>query len=207
MAASDSHENAFPLLLRDGERGDSYRRIYRFFSNKRDLIEKVVEQWYVETLQEYSAQFVGIRGVRNQLRFIIHHHLNSIKKEPALSRIVFLELRPAENYRSSRIFTLNQAYTQRVVEVVRAAVASGEFRSEVSATLVRDMIFGGIEHRVWAFLRNEGDFHAVQTADAITDFICAALSAGRPETADAMDTALSRIETTAERFERMLAKR
>ena len=34
VAASDSHENAFPLLLRDGERGDSYRRIYRFFSNE-----------------------------------------------------------------------------------------------------------------------------------------------------------------------------
>ena len=99
--------------------------IYRFFSNKRALVEKVVEHWYEEMLDEYSAQFDRIRGVRNQLRFIIHHHLVSIKKEPALSRIVFLELRPAENYRSICIFVLNQAYTQRVVEVVRAAVQSG----------------------------------------------------------------------------------
>lgn len=180
--------------------------IYRFFSNKRDLIEKVVEQWYEEMLGEYSAQFEGIRGVRNQLRFIIHHHLNSIKKEPALSRIVFLELRPAENYRSTRVFTLNQAYTQRVVDVVRAAIDSGEFRTGVSAALVRDMIFGGIEHRVWAFLRNEGDFDAVQTADAITDFICAAMSA-QTEPVDAMDTALARIESAADRFERLLARR
>ena len=189
--------------------------IYRFFSNKRDLIEKVVEQWYQEMLDEYSAQFEGISGVRNQLRFIIHHHLNSIKKEPALSRIVFLELRPAENYRSTRIFTLNQAYTQRVVDVVRAAVASGEFRAGVSATLVRDMIFGGIEHRVWAFLRNEGDFDAVQTADAIVDFICAAMSATASpdegatpqEPGDALDAALARIESAADRFEKLLARR
>ncbi len=179
--------------------------IYRVFSNKRALVEKVVEHWYEEMLDEYSAQFEGIRGVRNQLRFIIHHHLVSIKKEPALSRIVFLELRPAENYRSTRIFVLNQAYTQRVVEVVRAAVQSGEFRSGVSASLVRDMIFGGIEHRVWAFLRNEGDFDTAQTADAIADFVCDALAPSSPASEDPVATALSRIESVADRMESLLA--
>ncbi len=34
VAASDAHENALPMLLRDGERGDSYRRVFRFFSNQ-----------------------------------------------------------------------------------------------------------------------------------------------------------------------------
>lgn len=30
---TDAHQNALPLLLRDGERGDSYRRMIRWFSN------------------------------------------------------------------------------------------------------------------------------------------------------------------------------
>lgn len=34
VAASDAHQNAIPALLTDGERGDSYRRIFRFFSNE-----------------------------------------------------------------------------------------------------------------------------------------------------------------------------
>lgn len=34
IAASDAHENAIPAILGDGERGDSYRRIFRFFSNE-----------------------------------------------------------------------------------------------------------------------------------------------------------------------------
>lgn len=33
IAASDAHQNAIPAVLADGERGDSYRRIFRFFSN------------------------------------------------------------------------------------------------------------------------------------------------------------------------------
>ncbi len=34
IAASDAHQNAIPAVLSDGERGDSYRRIFRFFSNE-----------------------------------------------------------------------------------------------------------------------------------------------------------------------------
>jgi hypothetical protein len=32
-AGSDAHENAFPVAFADGERGDSYRRVLRWFSN------------------------------------------------------------------------------------------------------------------------------------------------------------------------------
>jgi hypothetical protein len=32
-AGSDAHENALPVILADGERGDSYRRVMRWFGN------------------------------------------------------------------------------------------------------------------------------------------------------------------------------
>lgn len=32
-AGTDAHQNALPIMLRDGERGDSYRRMIRWFSN------------------------------------------------------------------------------------------------------------------------------------------------------------------------------
>lgn len=32
-AGSDAHENALPIILADGERGDSYRRVMRWFAN------------------------------------------------------------------------------------------------------------------------------------------------------------------------------
>ena len=176
--------------------------IYRFFSNKRDLVEKVAEHWYEETLADYSAQLDGVRGTRNQLRFIVHHHLSTIKKEAALARIVFLEFRPTPNYRETRLFQLNQTYTQRVVDAVRAAAKSGEFRKDVSPTMARDMIFGSIEHRVWSFLRGDGDFDVSRTADAVTDFVYRSLSAAEPEPADRLSIALTRIEEAADRLER-----
>lgn len=175
--------------------------LYRFFSSKRDLIEKVAEGWYEEMLTDYSAHLDGVRGTRNRLRFIIHHHLSIIKKEPALARMVFQEFRPARNYRSTRLFALNQAYTQRIAEIVKAAIRDGEFSGDFPPAFVRDMIFGGIEHRVWAFLRSEGDFDVGQTANVVTDFVCRALGVAESEPVDRVAAALSRIEAVADRLE------
>jgi AcrR family transcriptional regulator len=175
--------------------------LYRFFSSKRDLIEKVAENWYEEMLTDYSVHLDGVHGTRNRLRFVIHHHLAIIKKEPALARMVFQEFRPAKDYRSTRLFALNQTYTQRIVEIVKAAILDGEFHGDFSPAMVRDMIFGGIEHRVWAFLRNEGDFDVSRTADAVTDFVCRAMGAAGAEPAERVSAALSRIEAVADRLE------
>src|ERR1700704_4680948 len=125
--------------------------IYRFFTNKRDLLVRVVEHWYEEMLARDDEQFASVRGTWNKIRFITHHHLASIRREPALSRLVFQELRPDPDYRTTRLFQLNQAYTHRVIDVVKAAAATGELRSDGSPSLVRDMIYGCIEHRTWAF--------------------------------------------------------
>ncbi len=153
--------------------------IYRFFTNKRDLLIKMIEEWYETILARDEQAFNGIKGTWNRIRFVIHHHLMTIRDEPALSRLVFQELRPERDYRHTRVFQLNQAYTHRIIDIVRSAVASGEFRSDISPSLVRDMIFGAVEHRTWSFLRGEGQFGAEETADEITNLIYRGLAASQ----------------------------
>lgn len=173
--------------------------IYRFFANKRALLIEVVEHWFDELLQENAAQFAGVSGAWNQIRFIVYNHLMSIRRDPALSRLMFLEIRPAADYRTSRLFELNRAYTNRLVEVVKAGIASGELKPDASPSLVRDMIFGCIEHRTWAFLRNEGDFDPVETAEAITNLVYSGLVLATATSP--LDTVVARLEATAERLE------
>jgi TetR/AcrR family fatty acid metabolism transcriptional regulator len=176
--------------------------IYRFFTNKRELLVRVVEDWYDGLLSEASDHFAGVRGTWNRIRFIIHQHLTTIKREPALSRLVFQELRPDPEYRKSRLFQLNQAYTHRIVEVVNEAASAGEFRGDVSPHLVRDMIYGCIEHRTWSFLRDEGDFDADETADEITDIIYRGLMLA-PSDHDLSDNVLSRLERVTARLQNL----
>jgi TetR/AcrR family fatty acid metabolism transcriptional regulator len=173
--------------------------IYRFFQNKRDLLIKMVEHWYEDLLAHDEAQLQGVRGTWNRIRFMVHHHLATIRREPALSRLVFQELRPDPEYRNTRLFQLNQAYTHRIVDIVKAAMVAGEFRSDVSPSLVRDMIYGAVEHRTWAFLRNEGDFNTEETADGITELIYLGLA--KSAKVEPLTKATVRLEAVAARLE------
>lgn len=178
--------------------------IYRFFANKRDLLVKMVEHWYEDMLDRDQAQLGGVRGTWNRIRFMVHHHLATIRREPALSRLVFQELRPDPDYRNTHLFQLNQAYTHRIVDIVKAAIATGEFRSDISPSLVRDMIYGAVEHRTWSFLRNEGDFNIDETADGVTEIIYRGLvNIAR----DPIETAAARLDLIASRLEALATPR
>jgi TetR/AcrR family fatty acid metabolism transcriptional regulator len=176
--------------------------IYRFFANKRDLLVRTVEHWYEDMLAHDEEQFAGVRGTWNRIRFIVHHHLASIRREPALSRLVFQELRPDPDYRKTRLFQLNQAYTHRIVDIVKAAMAAGEFRTDISASLVRDMIYGAVEHRTWSFLRKEGDFNTEETADGITEIIYRGLAKSAAE--EPVARTATRLENVVERLETLV---
>lgn len=176
--------------------------IYRFFVNKRELLVRVTELWFEELLAQDAEPFAAVRGVWNQIRFIVYNHLMSIRKDPALARLMFQEIRPSPDYRASRLFKLNQAYTHRLIDVVRAGMASGEIRPDTSPSLVRDLVFGAVEHRTWAFLRNEGDFDPVETADRITNMVYRGMAAGGA--ASPMEATVARLEAVAARLEGMV---
>ena len=173
--------------------------IYRYFASKRELLIKVVEDWYQEMLADYDQQLQSVRGTWNRLRFMIWKHLSTIHREPALCRLVFAELRPGAEYRSTGVFELNRAYTNRTLDILREGIAAGELRADIPLTLVRDLVYGCIEHHTWAFLRGEGDFAVDETADAITDIVHRGLAVG----AASRDEADERLERVSSRLERL----
>ena len=121
--------------------------IYRFFTNKRDLLVRVVEDWFEEIIVNDDEQFAGIRGVWNRIRFVVHQHLVTIRREPSLSRLFFQELRSDPAYRQTRLFELNQIYTHRMIDIVREAAASGEFRTDQTADSVTEIVYNGLVTR------------------------------------------------------------
>jgi AcrR family transcriptional regulator len=170
--------------------------IYRYFKNKRDLLVKVAEIWFAEKLTE-DSHLASIPGTRNKLRHLAVRTLSIIRSDPVLSRFLLIELRPDPSYRTSPFFELNRRFTHEIVEVCRHAIDRGEFRPDVSATLLRDMFFGCIEHRTWAFLRGEGDFSIEKVADGVADVIYRGMAASsrEPSDLDVMAARIERIET------------
>src|SRR5262245_24852619 len=50
--------------------------LYRYFPSKKDLLIKVVEDFYERVFSDYEQQLRGVRGVWNSLRFMIWKHLS-----------------------------------------------------------------------------------------------------------------------------------
>jgi len=174
--------------------------IYRYFPGKRELLIRVVEQWYERILADYDQQLQGLQGVRARLRFLIWRHLTVIHHDPGMCRLIFHQLRAWPEYRETSVFDLTRQYTRRTLAILQEAIDAGEFRSDLPLRIVRDMIYGGVEHHTWSYLRGEGDFSPEDAADALTELVYNGLARVAP--AASADVTLRRLEAIARRLER-----
>ncbi len=179
--------------------------VYRYFEHKRALLVKVVEDWYEGMLSDFDEHLVMIHGTWNRLRFMIWKHLSVIEKDPAMCRLVFGVLRPGSDYRMTTVFDLNRRYTRRTMDILREGIAAGEIRSDIPLGFARDMIYGGVEHHVWAFLRGEGGVSVDAASDALTAIIRGGL--GSPGHLGGGDPAhLAHLAHDTDRLARTLAR-
>jgi AcrR family transcriptional regulator len=178
--------------------------IYRYFSTKRELLIQVVERAYEQAIADFEVQLQGISGTWNRLRYLIWRHLRTIEEDPALARLVTYDIKADPDYRSMRVFELNKAYTRRTVEIIEKAIRSGEFVADVPIPVIRDMIYGCIDHQTWSYVRGEGGFDVNASADYITHLIYRGLAThpARDDTATALAAIgerLARIEARLDR--------
>jgi TetR/AcrR family fatty acid metabolism transcriptional regulator len=175
--------------------------LYRFFKTKEELMLRVAEEWLEELLAE-DFGLGSIRGTWNQLRHLVWRVLHLMRTQPAVSRFVLIEMRPMPAYRGTKLFRLTRRFTEDIRAVCQAAVQSGEFRDDVSPSLLRDMIFGCIEHQTWSFLRREGDFKIDEVADSISNVVYRGMAAAPVAGDDRLEHALNRLEKAAADLEK-----
>lgn len=145
--------------------------IYKYFQNKRDLLIKVIEHWYHETMGDILDQISGISGTKNKLYFIIWSHLNAQTKSPDLSRLSYTEIRHSHDYYQSSVYELNKQYTHVLVEICRQGIERHELKEDMQINVLRDLIFGGIDHMMSGFLFTGKAFNIDEAAKNILDTV------------------------------------
>ena len=184
--------------------------VYSYFPTKRDLLNQVLRGMYEPLIQEISDGFSRIHGLRSRLRFLVWRHLRVYVEEPSLSRIVLHEVRTSPDYFKSVLHDLHVSYTSFLLRTVREAVDEGELPPDTDAEMVRSMVYGGIEHRMWSVLFGRGTIDVEATADRYTAMLLHGVLAPAPggtEPASVAQEALSRgdIERRLARLERIVA--
>ncbi|HEY2832157.1 MAG TPA: TetR/AcrR family transcriptional regulator [Sporichthyaceae bacterium] len=150
--------------------GISEGLVYRYFPTRSDLLGRVAEDWLADVFAN-EPDLAAYTRTEDGLREVVDYGFRVIRAEPALTRYILLGLRAAPEFRGTAVHRLNRNITQLCIRVLESGVAKGEYRDDVPVAVVRDMIFGVIEHQTWAYLRGEGGFPPQQVAAGIASVI------------------------------------
>lgn len=170
--------------------------IYRFFDNKAALLTRAIETWYEQMLESYARELSDISGTRARLRFMIWRHVQTVYEDPELCRLMFDNVRSSPDYRSTEVYRLNRLYTMRTLDIVQEGIDGGELRAGLDMRLVRDLIYGGVEHHTWAYLWSGGTLDPDGLADSIVDLVLAGVGAPDP-TAERLAALTAKLNKTA----------
>jgi len=184
--------------------------VYSYFDNKRALLIAVMKSFFEELIADTESGLRAVRGTENQLRFVIRRHLETFTSDPGLCRVIIREARPDVALYDEAILDLNRRYTGLALSVLEEGVENGSLRENIVPSVIRDLIYGGIEHAVWRFVFTDGDLEIGMLADQLADAILGGITpdirvdvATRPipneEIAVRLERAVLRLESTLER--------
>ncbi len=123
--------------------------VFSYFPSKRALVQKVMEQFYQQITQLIEKGIQGVNGTRERYYFVIWNHLNIMTQNRALCGVILNESRGIDHELSQQVRALNRRYTEVVTKITKEGIALGELRQDVCITLVRNTLFGTLEHYLW----------------------------------------------------------
>ena len=145
--------------------------LYSYFPTKRDLLNEVLRGMYEPLIREMEDGFSRLQGLRSRMRFLVWRHLRVYVEDPGLSRLVLHEVRTRPEYFNSALHELHVRYTAFLMRTVRDAMAHGELPADTDGEMVRGMVYGGIEHRMWGVLFGRDTVDVEVAADRFTDMV------------------------------------
>ena len=183
--------------------------VYSYFESKRALLIAVMKAFFEELIADTESGLAAVRGTENQLRFVIRRHLETFTSDLGLCRVIIREARPDVALYDEAILDLNRRYTGLALSVLEEGVENGSLRKNIVPSVIRDLIYGGIEHAVWRFVFTDGALEvgmlSDQLADAILDGIVGGVRSGvtresihNQETVLRLERAVARLESTLE---------
>jgi TetR/AcrR family fatty acid metabolism transcriptional regulator len=152
---------------------------YRYFRNKRELLYEVLRKFYERILLDLETQVFKHDAFSARLEALIRRHLEVFVSDTDLCRLFISEVRTASDYEGSSIQELNRLYTSVLIRIVKDAVKTGEVRPDVNPKLLRDVIFGAIEHLAWRHVNGKGQLRVTQTARDLTIMLTSGICGAR----------------------------
>ena len=144
---------------------------YKYFASKQDLLFHVMHQFYEGLIAEVEAGVARQATLTARLRYLVRRQIEAFVEDEDLCRLFIREVRTADDYPDSPLHDLNRRYTSIVVRILEAGIAAGEVRPDIEPRLMRDVLYGAIEHIAWKKVSRGGRLRIEQTTDQLLGIV------------------------------------
>jgi AcrR family transcriptional regulator len=135
--------------------GTSEATVFTYFGSKRELCMEVLRGWYYRISAESEREVLLVKGFRAKLHFIIRKHLKHLIEEgTGICALVLSEGRNVDREFMDLIIDIKRRYTGPLMAALSAAQKSGEIRPDIPLRLMRDMVYGSMEHVLWSHIHS-----------------------------------------------------
>ena len=151
--------------------------VYKHFKGKEDILFTIPEEAVRLFLASLAQHFEGIKGAKNKLRKLIWLHCRYFSNDREYISVLLLECRSNIRFYRSKAYQLIQNYSEIIIDVIKEAMREGIISGSHTPALLRDMIFGTIDHAALNWVYKNGP-SPLEQAEDISELIFNALRTG-----------------------------
>jgi len=121
--------------------------IYEYFNSKEEIlftIPKTELELFLLNLEE----LVSPKGPANRLKKVVWNQLHFFQNHREYTTVLLIDLRPNPRFYRSPAYELMKKYSKVLLNIIEEGKREGNFRQSLNGRLVRDMIFGTLDHIV-----------------------------------------------------------
>ncbi|BBO84177.1 hypothetical protein DSCO28_47430 [Desulfosarcina ovata subsp. sediminis] len=155
--------------------------IYQYFKSKEDLLFNIPVSITEFIVDDLTAHLDGLAGAANKVRQLILFYLDFMEKNPAYATIILFDLRGNRRFYDSPAYTSFRRFNQVVMRILNEGVKSGAFRQDVRPSLIKNMIFGTMDHIILSWLVFNRPQRLIQLAGELGDLILNAIQPDKPQ--------------------------
>lgn len=177
--------------------------IYRYFRNKRDLLDAVVAELIRTAYEGAQVSLRDLSCTKQRMRVFIRNHLRTIDEDRDAARLYVREVHGSEDYGESASRKINSLYARLLVGIIEDGQEQGVFDTAIHPPIFRDIILGGLQHCALNFLFDSQRYGSDDLADTLSATFLTAFAPRENAVPEKFDRVLDRLESTLPRLERL----